>query len=363
MDQHNYGVIEQPPAGQDYIAGEESGVEYKEILPGADWTLYLSPDEIQKTHKTDLMNCVTQSALNEIESQLNRILNAGEFKPEEVQELTTLGYITGGKFQFSKRYTAKMSGTTTSGNSAQNVAYSARHHGLLPQAEWPVNDDMTWAEYYAAVPQKWQDKAQNIYKFIEIKYEFVWYPGSALNRQDQIKKHLKQAPLQILAPVCSPWNTTGIIKSCGKTTPQHATTIYKYEDLKILNDFDHYYPTRKRLAWDYYIPYVFKIVALRTAPEAQNQAQEATTKPKHIFSQPMQYGQRSGEITALQDCLKAAGVWNSSAPSTGYYGNITARAVTAFQTKYKIADQATIAQIAGKNVGPATRKVLNELFQ
>ena len=351
----NHGVIEQEPQGFDWIAGAETGIAFIERMPAANWEKFLSDPELQKSSKTDFMDCVTQSFLNELEAQFNWMAFVGAFTAEQIHWLTRQGYLIGGKFNFSKRFTAKMSGTTIQGNSAQNVGNSARHDGLLPESDWPVTADMSWAEHYAEIPQALKDKAKKILEIVEIAYEFVYIKG-ALGCQEAIKKHIKQAPLQILAPVCSPWNTTEIIKSCGKAAAEHATTIYKFEDLKVFNDFDHYNPVLKRLDWDYYIPYVVKgVVSIK---------KEAVipTKLLHEFTTTLKYGQNAPEITLLQDALKLDGDMSLKVPSTGYYGNITAQAVMGFQRKHNVADEAEIVALQGRQVGPKTRAKLNDLF-
>lgn len=86
-----------------------------------------------------------------------------------------------------------------------------------------------------------------------------------------------------------------------------------------------------------------------------------TALPQHTFSSDLKLGDAGPEITALQTFLAYDGCFNLS--PTGYYGAITEQAVLKFQIKYQVASLATLAELGGSRVGPATRKKLNELLQ
>ena len=47
---------------------------------------------------------------------------------------------------------------------------------------------------------------------------------------------------------------------------------------------------------------------------------------------------------------------------TGYYGPITAQAVLKYQIKNVVADPATLVELGGHVVGPATRAALNRQY-
>ena len=82
----------------------------------------------------------------------------------------------------------------------------------------------------------------------------------------------------------------------------------------------------------------------------------------HNFVVQLQYGQNGVEVAALQKALQIDGEFPASVPATGYYGDITRRAVLDFQIKYKIAPLTELIPLAGKVVGPKTRAQLNKLF-
>ena len=76
----------------------------------------------------------------------------------------------------------------------------------------------------------------------------------------------------------------------------------------------------------------------------------------------MYYGQTNDYIKKLQDFLKKDGCFPLSQETTGYYGNITSKAVFLFQTKHKVASQLEINSLQGRRVGLKTIKKLNELY-
>lgn len=350
----NTGVIERKPQPQDWIAGGETGITFEERMPAANWSKYLPSCEKQKG-LFDTMACVSFSALNCVEAQINFLMSAGLIDKAQLKTLKSLGFIgKDGLFNCSDRFTAKMSGTTKNGNYLTAVWDSIRNHGLLPEKDWAFDlSKFDWEYYYTEIPQELKDKAKKILDIMEFSYEYV-FPGS-LNCQRSIKEHLKQAPLQIAAPVCPDWSSNNVVPTCGLTRAQHATMIYGFEDKKLFNDFDHYDPFEKQLDWNYPIPYVIKGVATLKKPI------EAPKTFKHEFQQVLNYGMRGAEVVALQDALKADGVFPLTVNSTGYFGEITRAAVMAFQRKHEVAPEDEIV-VANGRVGRKTLKALNEIF-
>ena len=85
-------------------------------------------------------------------------------------------------------------------------------------------------------------------------------------------------------------------------------------------------------------------------------------KPTHIFVTPMEFGQTSTEIAALQNILKYEGLFPSNSASSGYYGAISARGVLAFQKKHSVAPVEELDALAGRRVGAKTISKLNEIY-
>ena len=78
------------------------------------------------------------------------------------------------------------------------------------------------------------------------------------------------------------------------------------------------------------------------------------------FYTQMKYMQRNDEVKRLQDFLKAKGLLAKEVPSTGYYGNITAKAVYDFQKKFNVAPLAELNTLKGRSAGPKTLIKINE---
>lgn len=85
-------------------------------------------------------------------------------------------------------------------------------------------------------------------------------------------------------------------------------------------------------------------------------------KPEYDFKNELAYGETNNDIIELQNCLKYEGLFPSNIPSTGYYGNVTAKAVLAFQLKYALSDIVSLNKLAGRAVGPITLKKLNQIY-
>lgn len=83
---------------------------------------------------------------------------------------------------------------------------------------------------------------------------------------------------------------------------------------------------------------------------------------KHNFTQRISVGQNNIEVKALQDALRLDGEFPSNVPSSGLYGDITRRAVLAFQKKYSIAPFQELDELNGNLVGIKTREKLNMLY-
>ena len=349
----NRGVIIET-RDTDWKAGGETGITFEERLPSGDWEPYLPSDELQSNKYLDTMACVTYSALNCVETQANFLLKTGKFTADQVTQLASWGYIVNNEFNFSDRFTAKMSGTTTSGNSAQKVWDSIREHeggfGLVPESMWPWDRTVPfdWNLYYAPIPQDIIDFGKNIWKILEFKYEWVAFYACMQPAIEDMKSHLKQSPQQILTKTCT-WNDP-VITRCGTDCiPNHATMIYLINNY--VRDFDHYVPTRKIMSLDMQIPFVLNAVVTIKQPP--------TNEPfGHAFSQDIRYLQRSAEVEWLQKGLKRLGYFNVN--PTGYYWETTRKSVLQFQIDEKLLNWWERYVLCGKLVGPKTRARLNE---
>lgn len=82
--------------------------------------------------------------------------------------------------------------------------------------------------------------------------------------------------------------------------------------------------------------------------------------PQHVFNADIKLGDDGAEVLALQQYLAYDGEF--SVTPNGHYGAITSQAVLNFQLKYALASTATLEELGGHIVGPATRAKLNSLI-
>lgn len=205
-------------------------------------------------------NCVSFSAVNVIETQLNWMLSTSQIPENIVKTAQDLGYIKDGVFNFSDRFVAKISGTTRSGNYLVAVWDAIRKNGLIPESDWnfpntqrtPVFD---WDDYYAPIPQALLDKGKKFLDLFEVRYEWLVAGGSATPKQ--FREWLKGGPIQIASATCPGWNS-GTVPNCSLGV-NHATMLYNVSDSG-LGIFDQYDPFTKTLASDYRIPYAMRAV-------------------------------------------------------------------------------------------------------
>lgn len=248
----NTGVLLRPIQANNYIAGVYSAVVYKERLKDRQWKVYRPTDEKQIGIYFDTMSCVSFAGDNTIEEQIAYLIDEGILNENNgLKELQEMGFWDeNGNFNCSDRFLAIMSGTTKYGNYLEVIWETIRKVGLLPEKDLPNNLDdrtpWTWEDWMNkdVITQEMKDKAKRVLDILQFAYEWVAITPESL------KYHLKQAPIQIAAPVCSPWNTTEIIQACPAGAG-HSTIIDGYVDKEYWHDFDHYFPYGKKLAWNY----------------------------------------------------------------------------------------------------------------
>lgn len=254
----NYGFIPLGPGRTDFLAG---AIPFEVRVPSGQHDDFLPEKELQRVGSLDVMACVSFANINaSVETQINWMIMTGLLKPGDLAYdfLKDNGYFINGKVQTSKRFLAKVSLTGTNGNTLQRVADAARHFGFIPESKWAWTSDInTWNEYYSAIPQDLLNLGKRFLTYFDIQYEWIG------DNRDEMKHHLQHAPLQIASSTCWGWSDGGIIKACNGSI-NHSTMIYGYEDGKFWKDFDHYLDVlgdvKKKLAWDYNIPYIMKII-------------------------------------------------------------------------------------------------------
>lgn len=269
----NHGFIAQPPRDTDYIAGAVESIGSLDNQTG-DWSDYLPADELQNGVYFDSMACVTFSALNSLETQVNYLLKASKLPQEAFFYLRDNGYLKDGTPNFSDRFIAKQSGTTPKGNSMVTVWDTVRKSGLIPEKDWTYDPaqripPFDWSDYYTAIPQPLVDKAVKFLDTFTVKYEWLVAGGSATPKQ--YAEWLKAGPIQIATTTCPGWGT-GTVNACDLAT-NHAVLLYKVDE-QGFHIFDHYKPFRKVLSSDYRIPYALRgIITPKSAiPQASYDA-------------------------------------------------------------------------------------------
>ncbi len=90
--------------------------------------------------------------------------------------------------------------------------------------------------------------------------------------------------------------------------------------------------------------------------------QSGIPRPKVRFDVNLSIEQTSNEVKKLQDVLKYEELFPVNVESTGYYGNLTAKGVLAWQKRYRIASDAELDALGGKMFGPASRSRANQLY-
>lgn len=80
------------------------------------------------------------------------------------------------------------------------------------------------------------------------------------------------------------------------------------------------------------------------------------------FETVLEYGQNSSEVKRVQEVLKDKGFFPSNEEATGYYGNITAKAVYTFQVKHSVAPLVELNELKGRRIGAKTLSKLNLLY-
>lgn len=81
----------------------------------------------------------------------------------------------------------------------------------------------------------------------------------------------------------------------------------------------------------------------------------------HNFQTNLNFNDNNVEVQALQTALKIDGTFPSTVPPTGFYGQVSAKAVLDFQMKYNIILSGLDSNY-GKIVGSKTRAKLNSIF-
>lgn len=250
------------PRETDYIAGQNSPIVFKAAVTSGDWTDHIDFFEKQKlSFETDA--CVFFAGQESFDAQMNDQIENGQIPQWLIDQFTTLGYMDPNsldgkpRFHSSPRFLHVLANTRFNGASLPTVWDTMRKYGILPWKDMPFDELMGPDQYFAEIAQEYLDKAKQFLALIGGKnsIQYHWVVNGGANNIAAMKAALPQAPLCLGAPVCEPWDQEQP-PTCSLTNPQHSTMVYKID--QFVEDFDHYIPFLKRLAFDYPIPYALQ---------------------------------------------------------------------------------------------------------
>ena len=239
----NFGLIIDEHRPTDYHRDAIIGTVQSPLVKGVFFSdghgigNFLVDPEIQKSDFVDWMDCVTESAINCVQTLL------------KIQGLDSYKF----DYDKSKRFTATMSHTTVNGNSQYNVAQSVKNDGTVEEKKWDRNRSMSWNSYYSMIPQAIINLGKEFLKDIDIKYEWISTTPQGL------KEALKHGPVQVIGAAWAQRN--GLYYSFGPAN--HAFMLFDYVEGEKWRIYDSY-PTDfmiddtatvqefiKELEWDF----------------------------------------------------------------------------------------------------------------
>lgn len=196
----NTGILISEPRINDIIAGGIQDESTITLVVGESWRSYLIRNEKQFGIYFDSMACLTFSALNVLEMMFKYMMAHDMISAENVSWLREKGYFNAqGEIEFSDRFTAKMSGTTTNGNYQYKVNDSiCKYDGLVPESLWTWNADQRnpvfdWDDFYVEPPQGLKDLGHEFFEHFDIKSIFV-----NMNFPEAVVEALTHGPLQVI---------------------------------------------------------------------------------------------------------------------------------------------------------------------
>lgn len=199
LPDYNTGLI--PDITPSLWMGADNAIPYEVRLESGDWRPFVVRHEKQKD-PLETMACVSFSCNNCLEIQY---------------------LFFGIDVNFSDRLLAKTSDTQQNGNTLERVNDTARNGGLVLETEWPNKQFKTWAEYYADIPQDVLNK--------RVKQDFQ-YQWTAVTPEN-LKKQLKQSPLQITIPAPHPYHAVTLLHIDGDKAYIQDHYSYQIRQIKV----------------------------------------------------------------------------------------------------------------------------------
>lgn len=359
--------LETVPGPRDYRFGGETA--FDSGSEGVDWTAHLPAEEVQYQRRKagslekvfDTSSCVTFSVANACEVIYAHLRASGRVTAAQHALLDAHGFIgQDGRLNISDRDLAARSGTTQDGNNFARVCETLRTVGPIPEAYWPMEEDLkTWDEYMVPGPELPEKRAAFLSVFPSkggIVWEWLILPGEGLTHEQKlarISSVIGTAPVLVSSPICPGWSRYVAkpkvpIDWCGKREGGHATLHLSNLQLRL----DHYEPFVKTLSPDYWVNHAMRLTLVP--------ARQTVGLPKPVAPKPsLEHGSKLPDVLALQNCLERLGYQTvKSDPKRPYYGDRTAGAVLAFQLDHAVDAPAELRRLAGRYYGPKTHRAL-----
>lgn len=333
-------MIKPPPAVQLGVRDEEyvlgaSPIPFESRNTTRDWGQFRSAREIQRTNKFDPWDCTNHTATNQWEWNANWALKNGLWSLPALKFWRENGYIVNEKFEISERHNAKASGTRPGKGNFMYAGHDVlRNIGVVPESMWPTNIDMDEAEFFKEFTPEVNEIAKKSLEYYTWLHQFL--TGASVRELD---KALEMAPLGLAVACCDGWNKTDI--NVCNDPPIHAVTNDNIDFYFAYDIFDSYDPVEKKLAPGYQ---VYSVVQGILYPKAE--------PTQFIFNRNLSQGERSEDVRQLQIRL--------GVEATGFYGDLTKKAVWTFQQKNGLDRWWDYIFFRGNRVLKETRDVLNK---
>src|SRR3990167_59139 len=219
----NYGYIKDSITKDDYILGGISKIPKEVLVPDGQWDNYLPTEEFQNIQGIETSACATFHTLNPVEILIKRLYNKDE--------------------NFSDRFLAWNSGTSTQGNSPHTVSEYLRKGGVPYQMQWPNFDNVdSFEEFYKTPPAKLIEKARDFLNNYSFSHEWV------NTDTESLKNALQYSPLGASVQA---WEEKDGYNIRTQPKDNHWVVIYGYKDKEYWKVFDSYENTHKKLVWNY----------------------------------------------------------------------------------------------------------------
>lgn len=263
----NTGFLEERPKEEDYILGA-SPIDYEIRVFDGNWKDYLPEDEWQKIGKVETMSCVSFSALNSIEMQLNWMIDLKKISVNAMIFLRDNGYIVNNRVNLSDRFLAIMSDTTERGNYFTKVAQTIRKYGCIPEEELPFGNPKNFDEYHdkTVIDDEMLKLGEKFLEYFNVQYEWVIAPysgGEKEKNRQKVLASLRHVPVQI-------------------AKNGHATDFFNGIDQIRWEQYDSYGPFTKNRSWNYDPLFVMKIVITEKAEFTDEEIRKAKEYVEYI---------------------------------------------------------------------------------